>query len=91
MSVEIALEGVLPRWSRSSWQREMWGGGGERYYMEEKEKWESEPINIYVMSNSVTSPRLFIGQLSKPGENCLHLSRFIRDVRLLKMCEMKTP
>lgn len=55
--------------------------------MELKEKWESEPINIQVMNNSLTSLHLFIGCLSKTGGNCIHLSMFIRDVKLF--CEMK--
>lgn len=57
--------------------------------MELKEKWESEPINIQVMNNSLTSLCLFIGCLSKTGGNCIHLSMFIRDVKLFKICEMK--
>lgn len=89
MSVEIALEGVYPDGPEAAGKGRCVGRERERHYMEENEKWESKPINIHVMSNSVTSLRLFIGQLSKPGGNCRHLSRFVRDVRLLKICEMK--
>lgn len=67
MSVEIALEGVYPDGPEAAGKGRCVGGERERHYMEEKEKWESEPINIHVMSNSVTSLRLFIGQLSKPA------------------------
>lgn len=61
----------------------------ERHYKEQKEKWESEPINIRVMNNRLTSLHLFIGYLSKTGGNCIQLSMFVRDVKLLKICEMK--
>lgn len=69
-------------------KRDGWGER-ERHYMEQKEKWESEPINIQVMNNRLTSLCLFIGCLSKTGGNCIQLSMFIRGVKLLKICEMK--
>lgn len=91
MSVEIALEGVYPDGPEAA-GKERWVGRErerERHYMEQKEKWESEPINIHVMNNSLTSLRLFIECLSKTGGNCIQLSTLIRDVKLLKICEMK--
>lgn len=88
VSVEIALR-ESTHGPEAAGKGRFVGRERERHYMEQKEKWERETINIYVMNNSLTSLHLFIGQLSKTGGNCIHLPMFIRDVKLLKICEMK--
>lgn len=89
MSVEIALEGVYPDGPEAAGKERWVGRERERHYMEQKEKWESEPINIHVMNNRLTSLCLFIGCLSKTGGGCIKLSMLIRDVKLSKISEMK--
>lgn len=86
VSVEIAVEGVYPDGPEAAGKERWVGRERERHwhYMEQKEKRESEPINIHVMNNSLTSLCLFIACLSKTGGNCIQLSMLIRDVKPLQ-------
>lgn len=89
VSVEIALRESTQMVQKQLAKGDVWGEKEKDTTWSRKKKWESETINIHVMNNSLTSRRLFIGQLSKTGGNCIYLSMFIRDVKLLKICEMK--